>query len=180
MDALVSLAYQMTSYVSEAHSPRGRIFLCRSQEPRDSLDRLMQAWIWIDPPALEATLGPAAKAALEAAGADVQSPDPGSRGPAGYWLDIPGAWSQPLAELVESQVDSRDVVNAIDGHFEIEMRLKDRAGNDCGRDCMRFLLHDGESHLLGPDKPLSYLVDNADLLDLLRTVSQCSALVTTP
>lgn len=179
LDASIATSLQLTSYVESSAMVRGAVLSCSSKEPRDALDRLLLAWEKNDRAAVEESLGPAAKAALESLlkGQTWQQFRAGfwhggSRGSVavGYRFETNGAWAQPRVTLNEAAAMSRIVVDlsAIPLNPQIEARFADKRGQECGAQRVRFYTsHDSMSRLI-------YFVDNPDLSDLLRLVSRCA------
>jgi len=97
----------------------------------------------------------------------------------GYRLDIAGGWSEPDETLEDSGVDthSQEPENP-----EIPVVFKDSSGRDCGRHVLRFLSRDDDSlNRVFPGLASStptplphYLINNADLGDVLRIISLCA------
>lgn len=165
----------------------------RGNEPRDSLDRLILAWLAGNRTSVEASLGGTARSALEEAlaGQNWDSLRPrlrtGVSGRSigmGYRFSISSRWSEPEETLEEQRVET----TFADGRdrFEIETLLYDSAGSECGRSRLVFLkvpeagwYKNGDPSLPVPGPP-EYLIDNSDIKDLLRLVSVCSAGGTAP
>jgi hypothetical protein len=65
LDQSAALSLDLTSYVSSVREPLPTLHCSRSGEPRDALDQLILGWERNDRGWLEASLGPAARAALK-------------------------------------------------------------------------------------------------------------------
>jgi hypothetical protein len=78
----------------------------------------------------------------------------------GYRFETPGPWSEPAETLAPPEVGpfhrSRDPLNP-----EINTVFVNRYGVECGR-------------FLTDPPPAQFLIDNADLPDLLRVVASCA------
>jgi len=165
----VALSLGLTSYVASSSvliSPSN----CYDQEPHHGLDRLILAWERNDQRAVEEGLGPNARAALKSmlsvGGWDALRAElwrGSSRDAAvGYRFEAPGRWSEPeeTAGQESPRVGWRDP--------EIDTVFKTGSGADCGRHTVKFLTQTSP-------RPAQYLIDNADLRDLLRLVTSCAA-----
>ena len=160
----------------------------RGNEPRDSLDRLILAWLAGNRTSVDSSLGVSAKSALQEAFAGrnwdsfrtqlrrgVSNRSIGI----GYRFNISGRWSEPEETLEEHRVSS----SFADGpnRFEVETLCYDSVGNECGKRKLFFLkvpeegwYKNGNPSLPVPG-PAEYLIDNSDVNDLLRLVFVCSA-----
>jgi len=176
LDSSMALSLGLTSYVSGSRAPM-RIFHCnRVQEPRDTLDQLILAWVRNDRPWLEASLGPNARAALQSflkgktwATMRKQLWHGRSDGAVAvaYRFDIKGTWSEP-GETLEEKIEGESApLESV--HPEIETLFRNGSGRDCGRQRVKFL--DTRSMT----EPLRYRIDNSDLGELLRSIAACAA-----
>jgi hypothetical protein len=174
LDASIALSFGITSYVDDSSQPVDVI--CRPQQPRDSLDRLILAWQKDDRQGIDDSLGPKAKAALASllAGrtwAEMRAalwPGKAAGRAEGYHLDIPGRWSEPEETLGQDMAYAdlaRDPVNP-----EIKTTFRDRSGINCGEHEVKFL---SPAQTGAPPGP--YLIDNFDVGDLLRVIASCAA-----
>lgn len=171
LDAAAALSLGLTSYVDSRRAPNPE--LCRTEEPRDTLDRLILALQNRDRRRLELTLGPIATAAFSAEFGEKTWRDllpesmPRIGAPSiavGYKFDIPGRWSEPpetLEPVVKPAAGSS-------GRHEIETRFENAAGKECEGFRITFVAN-----------PVidqgGFLIDNQDIGDLLRLLATCSA-----
>jgi hypothetical protein len=169
LDAAAALALGLTSYVDSLRRPT--VVICRPPEPRDALDGLVLAWQADDRASVEAALGPKARSALngkfqEHLRAAFPPRKPGAALAIGYKFDVPGPWSQPVETLDEQREGTSS-----DGapSLSIETLFKNGSGGDCGRHRVQFLAP-GTVSADG-----RYLVDNADIAELLKLVAYCSS-----
>src|SRR6202040_607136 len=176
LDQSSAVSLGITSYVSGIREPLPTLHCDRADEPRDALDQLILAWERDDRPSLEASLGPAARAALRSllAGrtwsvmrATLWHGKTNSDA-VGYRFDTPGRWAEP-DETLEEERPYGDIA-LTSGSPDLETRFKNRLGADCGRSLVRFV------NVPVPRAPgyLGYLVDNSKLDDLLRLISHCA------
>lgn len=176
MDSSIALSLGLTSYVSDSRLLLHNFDCFRGPEPRDALDRLILGWEKNDRQWLEASLGPHAKEALATLlgksswyemRADILQGRLGTNLAIGYRFEILGRWSEPpivLDERLEGDKPTSDSLTP-----EIETVFKDRSGNDCAKQSVKFI---GQQPDAGQK---TFLVDNADVGDLLRAMSSCMA-----
>jgi hypothetical protein len=172
LDDSLALALDLTSYLSRFYPATG-ILRCHSRQPRDGLNQMILAWEQDDRSLLEASLGQQAKTALNSllegrtwAGlrAELLPATSGGDFALGYRFEVPSVWSVPEAGIE----DLMDV--ASENGPELETRFKSRSGGDCGTYRIKFLRVPAVQPGGAP-----YLVDNADLGDLLRLIGSCAA-----
>jgi hypothetical protein len=172
----VALSLGLTSYVSEFKVPTNIVDCSRPLEPRHALNQLILAWERNDRPWLEASLGPAARTAMESLlkgrswasmRAQFWDTKTAGGGAVGYRFAIPGRWSEP-EETLEEEAENGDLTPS-PLNPEIETLFSNASGGDCGRLRIRFL----QTQAGGKRGPLPYLVDNPDLGLLLRLIASC-------
>jgi len=165
LDDSVAVSLGLTSYVSRRSwtaPPISPPAFCVVQQPRQALDRLILAWEVNDRSSLESNLGPRAKEALSLllngrAWADMR---------AYLWRGRPGG-----DVAVGYRFEDWNVGSQILNPGEIDTQFRSRSGRDCAKSRVRFIatpFFEGFAH------PANYLVDNADLGDLLRLVASCA------
>lgn len=175
LDNSLALSLGLTSYVSASQVPM-RISRCRRDEPRDALDQLILAWERNDRPWLEAILGPSARAALntllkgrtwEGMRAELWHGDSSADVAVGYRFEVPGPWSEP-EETLDDRAEHENATMSL-ANPDLDTLFTDGAGGDCGRHRVKFLKTqvDGSA-------AVTYLVDNSDLGDLLRSIASCA------
>lgn len=165
LDNSIALSLGLTSYVSNSREP-GLVVLCREQQPRDALDQLLRSWQRGNREWLESALGPNARAGLTAALEDAEArPRTSELTAVGYRFAIDDPWSEPEWMLE----DYRDISAE---NPEITTQFTSHAGRDCGERKIRFTRVAKGS----PPAYLTYLVDNADIMDLLRFLGSCASL----
>lgn len=178
LDSPIALALNLTSYVSDSR-PLARIIRCnRGPEPRDPLDQLILAWQKSNLPWLESSLGPIGKSALnwlmagktwESLRAEIWRDMPVDGVAIGYRFETPGDWSEPGETLEEGGSSGSSASVNFESPFDLETQFTNRSGAECGRKRIRFLrIADGQS-------PGRYLVDDSDLVELLRLIASCAA-----
>jgi hypothetical protein len=182
LDSALAISLGLTSYVGGSAAPT-QPGLCQRPEPRAGLNRLIFALDRDDQRMFEETLGPTARVKL----------DPVLKGggwlpmrlvlghgssawgvaAVGYRFEIPGRWSEPDETLAPPETGlfhgSRDPSNPA-----INTVFVNRYGVECGRFVIKFL----SPSSTGP-WPGQFLIDNADVLDLLRMVASCAMNTTT-
>ena len=173
-DGSIALSLGITSYVSSNRGPMNLVFLCRAQEPRDTMDQFILGWEKGDPKLFEGTLGPNSRGFLTSLAAnktweqlrrEYLGPQSGGKIAVGYQFEIPGRWSEPEETLEEKRTDFP--YNYQNPH--LRTLFKTGSGRDCGQFEVTFLRvrkAGGES--------LNYAVDQPDLEDLLRVISTCA------
>ena len=195
LDESIALSLGLTSWVASTSFPTR--FVCRSQQPRDALDRLIFGWESGDAGQVEQSLGPAAKSALASLLA--------GRTWAGLRADLwPGSTSHIVEENTSefpqsgagSVIQQDGEVPAIGYRFEIphpwsapesvlrfgqypdgstprpelETQFATRSGDKCGSRRLRFLQVVSGS---GPTN-LAYVLDDSDLAGTLRLITYCA------
>jgi hypothetical protein len=169
----MALSLDLTSYVTDSGLLARRLFCFRQEEPRDGLDQLILAWLKGDRVWMEASLGSDARRALDSLlkkktwaeiRAELIPSQPNGRFAIGYRFQDMGRWGRPSETL--------------DGFYSIiigrsdtptlETQFKDASGNNCSVEQIKFIR-------VGGFEPahISYLVDNADLTILLRSIASC-------
>jgi hypothetical protein len=174
VDDAVTLAFGLTSYVSAFRAIEESkidelgvptVHCDRGQQPKDTLDRFVLAWEVRNRKLLGETLGRNAKYALDQMPIGVLAPlDPSAA--IGYRLLIEGAWSEPDETLQE--LPARAIAASYPDNPVILVAFKNRRGADCGKFSVSFL-----SIREGPGFN-SYLIDDSNLLGLLRLLSACA------
>jgi hypothetical protein len=153
----------------------------RGEEPRDVLDQLILAWEIDHRSALEASLGPVAKAALaellrDKTWAQIRGElwpaGSASAGGAGYKFHVQGRWSEAdenFSDEGKSQITIQREPS--DPGPKIDTSFKTITGAECGRIDISF----SESARAPSSRgPVTYAVDNANLADVLRLIARCA------
>jgi hypothetical protein len=179
LDHSLAMALGLTSYVSASRVAYQ--VCCRTEEPRDSLDRLVLAWMQGNRLWMEEELGPNGRLALGSLAANrswlamratMWHGVPDSDLAIGFRFESPSDWSKPEETLDQALQDRRSHVDR--DQFPTEPKLLtqfvDRAGNGCAPLEVRFVRVPRGTGGLG----VRYVVDEADLEGLLRTVSECA------
>ena len=169
----IALSLGLTSYVSSLVRPLPIVHCGRLEESRYALDQLILGWERDDRPWLEASLGPNARDGLKTLlagrtwGAMRATLWHGKSEvvATGYRFDAPGGWSDP-PEALGAESEHRDVSHPTNP--ELGAMFKDSSGEDCGRYRLRFV-RDGQGLFS------RYLIDNADLGELLQLIGSCAA-----
>jgi hypothetical protein len=175
VDWALALALGLTSMVSDS---RGYIdVVCRAEQPRDALDRLILAWEKNDRAKFVAALGPEARAQLHNAikGSTWQAwrtnlwPRKGAKGAAvGYRFHTSGKWADPEETLGEPR-DNEDL-SPRTARPDLETQFTDRDGQDCGKLRVSFV----NVELDSAGSPL-YRVNSSDITQLLRLIGACAS-----
>ena len=168
-----------------------RFFLCdRANEPRDSLDRLILAWLAGNRVSVEASLGPNPRSTLDHSLAgkswerlrtQLRSGTSGHVIGIGYRFQVAGRWSEPRETLEEKREPSNRDDGPSPSTFEIETMFYDSSGSECGKRRLSFLAtpeqgwYRNGQRSMRADGPTEYLIDNPDIFDLLRLVNVCAA-----
>ena len=76
-------------------------------------------------------------------------------------------WSEPEETLDQPRLEYRSPPSTA-GKFSFETQFTDSAGKDCARYKLDFTFED-------PIFKNTYLIDNADIGDLLRSIGRCAA-----
>jgi hypothetical protein len=177
LDNATAVAFGITSYISRPLGPTS-ILDCRPAEPRDGLDQMILAWRNDDQVRFEASLGPAASAALKSllAGrtwADFRAylwhPRSSARPALGYRFRTQGAWSEP-EETLDERLQQERQYPTLEANPKLDTLFKGGSGRDCGVYRIEFR---GVPIVNMPAPPLKYLVDNPNLGDLLRLIASC-------
>jgi hypothetical protein len=176
-DGAIALALGLTSYVDASREREQGTVICRAVAPRYPLDRLILAWLQTDLPSLKAGLGPDGRAAMKRMLADrswsamlaaVSAEEVPDHPAVGYKFEVAGPWSKAEMNLDGSK-PPRTVSNLdFPTNPTIDTRFASRTGNDCGQLRIRFLLD-------RKDDGWKYLVDDANLEQILRVLSSCVA-----
>jgi hypothetical protein len=152
----------------------------RGNEPRDVLDRLILASETGDRLLLGWGLGPNAQLALRQLPGKIPPPARArSSGPAaiGYRFRVAGRWSEPDETLKEEKQPTIIPGNA--ASFELETIFYNRLGSECETVRIVFtrIPETGWRDQNGKPVPgpTEYLIDNSNLVDLLRVVARCGA-----
>jgi len=160
------------------------------RDPRENMDKLISNWAWNDRTRFEQALGPRAKAIR---GLSLGVPGVLPKDIAiGYRFEDAGPWSKPC-ETLDEKSDRKDAVQN-PASADIETVFVNRNGIDCGSQVVRFVrvsipdpgmyftsAYDPETHKTkvtrGPTPEWAlrkeYVVDNADVADLLQTFRAC-------
>jgi len=160
LDDSLASTLSLTAYVSSNRLP-GRVFYCgRSPQPADALSQLVLAWEKNDLPLVKASLGPNGTAALKTR-LEHQTWEHMRRE---FW---PSAGNKHVAigyrfETTDSQLAPVDPPEIA---FAIQTLFTDKSGANCATRCVHFIRV----------KPIDYLVDDSDLIDLLRLIGSCAA-----
>ena len=174
LDVGIAISLGLTSYVSSTGLPTD--VLCRAQEPRDSLDRVILAWDSGDRPTLERNLGPNGKVALEellkgkswaALRAEFGLGSYLGSMAVGYRLKTVNRWSESEETLEQPRATVDFAKDPLDP--ELDTLFTDSSGLDCGSHRVRFVT---PRRTAAPAPP--YLIDNRDLRDLLGRISSCA------
>jgi hypothetical protein len=174
LDHSVALSLGLTSYLDSSREPTDAV--CRAEQPRDALDRLILAWERNDRSLLEASLGPGARTALNsllggktwAAMRSERWPDKSAAGSAlGYRLETSAEWAEPEETLDDLPYEDA-TLKSVDS--ELEVSLRNRSGGDCGKRRVKFLKTRNSR-----GQRFTYQVDDPDLEDLLGAIASCAA-----
>ena len=180
LDAAAELSLALTSYLDSSRPPSDVV--CRAAQPRDALDRLILTWERNERSLFQANLGPEGTAALNSL---LQSKSWAAmrtelwngrhvHGAVAYRFDIAGQWSEPEETLEQKRDPGNAPPTMIDP--ELDALFKTRSGRVCGRHRVRFLgVKTGTTFGAPSPFPDSYVVDSADLGDLLRLIGSCAA-----
>lgn len=176
IDPAIALAQSITSHVSESQTLGNFVDCTRSREPRHALDQFVLAWERGDRRWFEASLGPHAKAAFKEllkgrSWAKMRIrfwKNRPVRGVAlGYQFNNAGVWGEPWETL---EADRQYAPVSFDPRSpRIETSFKTDSGRDCGTAWVELV----PRALADSVGEAAYLVDNADLSDLLRTITSC-------
>jgi hypothetical protein len=170
LDNSVATSLALKSFLP-ASQPLGVPRLCNLiQEPRDTLDQFVVAWLRSDRQYLEATLGPNAKPALQSwigertwasVRAGMWRGRSGHNVAVGYRFETAGWWSEREQPL-QVRLDTRSPVNP-----EVDTAFTNASGLECGRRRVKFVKSGGVR--------VSYLIVNSDPEDLLQLITSCAA-----
>jgi len=174
IDMATALALGLTSFVSASRFPGKQMWCTRLEEPRAVFDEMINAWERDDRDLLEAALGPDARGALQGLlkGKDWRelrrklwgrAPTKGAA--VGYRFLTSGRWAEPDETLNDG---SPHWAERKTGDFDLSVAFTTRTGRSCETRGVRFL---AVAH--GPVVG-TYLVDAADLKDLLRSIAVCA------
>lgn len=151
----------------------------RGNEPRDVLDQLILASETGDRLLLGWGLGPQAKSALRQLSSKIPTAM-GARGsdpPAmGYRFTVAGRWSEPDETLKEKKQPT--IIPGDAASFELDTILYNRFGSKC--ETLRIVFtripETGWRNEKGKPVPgpTEYLIDNSNLVDLLRVTVRCA------
>ena len=171
LDDAAARALHLTSYVSAAGSFKalGMKSLCCSTEPlKSTLDQLITSWQANSAAEMEKPLGRNARFALRQATDLPKSPnDPEAA--IGYRFVTPGSWSQP--DPVDAIADASKSAAVLSPAPEIDAVFTNRFGRECGQVRVQFLLNSVEGD---GDSPVAYLIENSNILDMLRMFAACA------
>lgn len=173
IDISIAVEQSITSHVSSSQMLTNIFDCIRWPEPRHALDQLILAWERGDRRWMEATLGPNAKGALRALlkGRTWAGMREGiwrnhsSTVGVGYRFNNVGRWAEPWETFAAEK--EYGPINLDSHRPRIETQFKTSRGTDCGQVWVQFVE-------LGQGHEPAYLVDNADLKELLRTIAVCS------
>ncbi len=162
-----------------------------SRDPRDNLDKLFLNWAWNDRTHFEEALGPRARAIP---GLSLGVPGMSPRDISiGYRFEDAGAWGKPYETLEEQS--EREYVYKGPPSADIQTIFVNRNGVICGSQNVQFVrvsvpdprptftyVDDPETHKLRRQKAQrsidssakEYVIDNANLADLLQTFRACA------
>jgi len=180
VDGAITIALDLTSYISSSEPLEDGV-ICRALDPRDSLDRLILAWEKDDRDKVQADLGPVASAALlsvleksgpwESMRLSFWPAPPGRIVSVGYRFLGAGVWSKPLATL---ETVSRPTKNP-DAATGFGAMFTDASGAPCGQMRIRFSTLPEFPNAPRPWGAVRYVVDNADIGDVLHVIGLCAA-----
>ena len=88
----------------------------------------------------------------------------------GYRFNISGRWSEPDESLEQVEEWGDATVLSEQADFRLDTLFKDSSGEACGRHYVKFVRGSTEAK----SESLTYLVDNLDLGDLLRSIGSCA------
>ena len=172
LDDAIALSLGITSYVSASLEAAPTFEGGRAGEPRLTLNRLVLGWERNDRAMMESSLGPRARAALssmlrttswEGLRTRLGTGAPRQNAAVGYLLRTHGRWAEPYEPLEETRREvTADRLNPVIG-----VRLIDSSGRGCGTYLVDFI----NAPTLGD---LGYLVNNANIGDLLRLIGSCA------
>jgi len=181
IDQSLAVALDLTSYISASRV--GNSFLCcRPEEPRHALDQLTLAWLQGNRQRMEEALGPRGRLALSSLMArrswlelrsEIWHGVPSSGLALGFRFVGSSDWSKPEETLDQGLQDRR---RSVDEPWPEAANLITEfvgiAGRGCGSREISFVRSLGTPAWL----PTKYLVDEPDLVTLLRTVSDCAGM----
>jgi hypothetical protein len=165
VDVTIALSFGLTSYRSlrswtpgVGPKPYG---ICGPAEPWVALSQLIDAWVGNSRPLLEASLGPAARAALRS----LLARRTWAELRAGRWRNSPMR-SVGIGYRFGFKGEAQE--KPTPPQADLETIFTDSAGGECGRHRIRFL----------QDKTTwRCMVDDSDLLGLLDLISACAATI---
>jgi hypothetical protein len=179
LDGAAAIALQLTSYISPSDHLAEPI-PCYGSSPRDALDQLVLAWLRGDREWLSASLGPRGVGALDGLlkgrnwqqlRDEVWAGPPPNPTPVGYRFLILNTWSAP-GVLLNTYQDLERYQELSPQSPELETGFSDSAGVACGDMRIRFLRVPRDGKRLGN---LGYVVDTANLADVLSAFSRCAS-----
>jgi hypothetical protein len=174
LDRAAALSAGLTDYISVGHQPDDEV--CRAQQPRDSLNRLISAWLGRDRRSVETILNSDARTELLSAihkgtwqsfTAEIWHGRPDKAAAVGYRFRISGRWSEPDEPLVKNRQTIGD--EGASAAPEIGVDFVDRSGRDCGTTTIRFIRSDIDGTYAS-----RYFVGNGNIVRLLRIVTGCA------
>jgi hypothetical protein len=177
LETSIAISLSLTSYADSSREPA--VAICAVTQPRDGLDQLILSWLQGDLSKFRESLGPKAGAALtsilaaqtwEAMRADLVKVKFGPGAAVGYRFDGSGGWADPRETFADNGADRTELQDGSD----VETQFTDRSGVRCGRSHVKFFKTEA------PLGRLRYLIDNADLVDLLRVINNCAVQPDTP
>lgn len=175
LDDALAVSLSLTDYVSSSET-LGRQYRCRPEEPRDALNQLILAWLRNDREWLEGSLSPQAVEAFRSAiGSQTWSqfrssllPHGADSAAIGYRFRDDQWASSPYLTLSEHKSPLTSARAATPMTLISDFRT--RAGTSCGDYQLTFV----KDRLGSNQRHNQYLVDNADLVELLTLVSRCA------
>jgi len=172
IDEVLSLALNVTSYVSSSRKPMRRFHCLRAPEPRDALDNLISAWHTRDRIALQENLSPRPETTLRAIfGSSAWSTRHKGERAIGYRFRVSGRWGEPSETLLPDRDfgDARELMQ-LDA-FSIETSFSNQFGVGCRALRVGFVR---VSSQMG-ETPMPYLVDSSKIREILEALSACAS-----
>lgn len=183
LDQSLALALGLTSYVS-ASRVADKFVCCRVEEPRHSLDRFILAWMQSNRSQVEEELGPGAQRVFASLLSqrtwvtlltEIWGNESHASAGVGFRFDLSDDWAKPEETLDPVIQQRRHAVNLGDwpANPRISTVFVDRAGKFCAERDVTFLRTPRSSSGVGALRT-KYVIDEADISGLLRTITTCA------
>ena len=157
LDGAIAVALGLTSYLSIAHPSLRVLVNCEGQQPSDALGQMIVAWERGDRLWFETSLGETAAHGVGVKDHDWQAFR------RTLWRDVPNA-------AVGYKLPIQAHVSNDEKHFDLETAFYDRNGQNCGHMSINFV----QSATPQPPAYLRYVVDNPNIVEVLRLISACA------